>query len=101
MDSFDATSSNVAANAGALNSKAAAASFAQPNPPAGRPLEAELESQTIAEARRVLKIEADAILDMRERLSSEFDRAIELLLKCAGKVVVTGMGKSGHVGVKI
>jgi len=52
-------------------------------------------------ARRVLRIEADAIADLIGRLDSSFDRAVELLLGCAGRVVVTGMGKSGLVGRKI
>jgi arabinose-5-phosphate isomerase len=52
-------------------------------------------------ARRVLDVEAEAILALRERLDAAFDRAVELLLACAGRVVVTGMGKSGLVGQKI
>jgi arabinose-5-phosphate isomerase len=52
-------------------------------------------------ARRVLRIEAEAITDLIGRLDSSFDRAVELLLGCAGRVVVTGMGKSGLVGRKI
>ncbi len=52
-------------------------------------------------ARRVLRIEAEAIADLIGRLDSSFDRAVELLLGCAGRVVVTGMGKSGLVGRKI
>jgi arabinose-5-phosphate isomerase len=52
-------------------------------------------------ARRVLRIEAQAISDLLARLDSSFDRAVELLLRCKGRVVVTGMGKSGLVGRKI
>jgi arabinose-5-phosphate isomerase len=52
-------------------------------------------------ALRVLEIEAAAILDLRARLGAPFERAVELLLGCRGRVVVTGMGKSGHVGQKI
>lgn len=59
------------------------------------------DSAVIAQARLVLQMEASAILDIRERLSSEFDAAIERLMRCRGKVVVTGMGKSGHIGSKI
>jgi arabinose-5-phosphate isomerase len=59
------------------------------------------DSPVVADARKVLQIEAEAILDMRERLSLEFEQAIELLLLCTGKVVVTGMGKSGHIGSKL
>lgn len=52
-------------------------------------------------ARRVLRIEAQAILDLQARLDSSFDRAVALLLDCKGRVVVTGMGKSGLIGRKI
>jgi arabinose-5-phosphate isomerase len=52
-------------------------------------------------ARRVLRIEAQAIEDLLARLDSSFDRAVELLLACKGRVVVTGMGKSGLIGRKI
>lgn len=52
-------------------------------------------------ARQVMKDEAEAILGVAQRLSTSFDKAVELILKCSGKVVVTGMGKSGHVGSKI
>ena len=52
-------------------------------------------------ARRVLRIEAQAINDLLGRLDASFDRAVELLLACKGRVVVTGMGKSGLIGRKI
>ncbi|HPQ70938.1 MAG TPA: KpsF/GutQ family sugar-phosphate isomerase [bacterium] len=52
-------------------------------------------------ARRVLKIEADAIMAMAERLDANFEKAVNILLACEGKVVVIGMGKSGLVGNKI
>jgi arabinose-5-phosphate isomerase len=52
-------------------------------------------------ARRVLELEARAILDLLPRLDASFDRAIEILAACKGRVVVTGMGKSGLVGAKI
>lgn len=52
-------------------------------------------------ARQVLKMEAEAILAVAGRLDDQFDRAIDLLSKCSGKVVVTGMGKSGHIGTKL
>jgi arabinose-5-phosphate isomerase len=59
------------------------------------------ESQLIRQARQVLEMEAGAILALRDRLHTSFDRAVELILKCSGKVVVTGMGKSGHIASKI
>jgi len=52
-------------------------------------------------ARKVLEIESQAILDLRERLDASFDRAVEILFACQGRVVVTGMGKSGLIGQKI
>ena len=57
--------------------------------------------KSLDHARRVLAIEAQAILDLKDRLGKEFDQAVQLLLKCRGKVVVTGMGKSGQVCRKI
>jgi len=55
----------------------------------------------IAYGAQVMTSEADAIIAMRNRLAPSFEHAIELLLECTGKVVVTGMGKSGHIGTKI
>lgn len=52
-------------------------------------------------ARRVLKIEAQALQDLLAKLDKSFEEAVELLLACKGRVVVTGMGKSGLVGRKI
>jgi arabinose-5-phosphate isomerase len=52
-------------------------------------------------ARRVLKIEAQAIQDVFARLDSSFEKAVDILFRCKGRVVVTGMGKSGLVGRKI
>jgi arabinose-5-phosphate isomerase len=52
-------------------------------------------------ARRVLEIEARAILELAPRIGDAFERAVELLFACAGRVVVTGMGKSGLIGQKI
>lgn len=52
-------------------------------------------------AKRVLTIEADAVMAMRDRLDQQFIDAMALILECRGRVVVSGMGKSGHVGGKI
>jgi arabinose-5-phosphate isomerase len=52
-------------------------------------------------ARRVLRIEADAVAALAGRLGTEFDRAIELILACRGRVIVSGIGKSGHIARKI
>ena len=55
----------------------------------------------IEEAKRVLRVEADAILDLSERIDENFSQAVELLYRCKGRVVLMGMGKSGLVGRKI
>lgn len=60
-----------------------------------------LQSAALAKAKEVLALEAEAILAMRDRLSSTFDQALDLIEGCQGKVVVTGMGKSGHIARKI
>jgi arabinose-5-phosphate isomerase len=52
-------------------------------------------------ALRVLRIEAQAIQDVFARLDARFDKAVDILFACKGRVVVTGMGKSGLVGRKI
>lgn len=56
---------------------------------------------TLDTARRVLEIEAQAIRDLIPRLGPEFAAAVDLLFACAGRVVVSGMGKSGLIGQKI
>lgn len=57
--------------------------------------------EILAQARQVLKIEADALASLVDRLDDRFVKSIALLESCRGKVVVTGMGKSGHIAVKI
>lgn len=52
-------------------------------------------------ARQVFEIEAQAILGLRDRLDGAFERALDLLLACQGRVVVTGLGKSGLIAQKI
>jgi arabinose-5-phosphate isomerase len=52
-------------------------------------------------AERVLRLEAEAILGLIPKLDRRFERAVELLHACTGRVIVTGMGKSGLVGRKI
>lgn len=55
----------------------------------------------LASGRRTLTIERDALAALLPRINDDFARACELLLACTGRVIVTGMGKSGHVGGKI
>jgi arabinose-5-phosphate isomerase len=65
-------------------------------------MKADIPSPTVPPlARQVLKIESDALLALADRLDVRFAQAIDLLLACRGRVVVTGMGKSGHIGRKI
>jgi arabinose-5-phosphate isomerase len=52
-------------------------------------------------AQHVLDIEAEAILGLRARLNGEFIIAVEMLLACRGRVVVSGIGKSGHIARKL
>lgn len=55
----------------------------------------------IEQGRRVLDIERAAIDDIYPSIDAEFAKACQLMLDCTGRVVVTGMGKSGHIGNKI
>ncbi|MGA9163125.1 MAG: KpsF/GutQ family sugar-phosphate isomerase [Thiobacillus sp.] len=55
----------------------------------------------LALARQVLDIEADALRALSTRLDHDFATAVHLILACTGRVVVSGMGKSGHIGGKI
>jgi arabinose-5-phosphate isomerase len=55
----------------------------------------------LALARKVLETEAAAIVALVSRLDDRFDRAVDLLLKCRGRVILTGMGKSGIICQKI
>ena len=52
-------------------------------------------------ALEVLQIEADSILKLKERIGEDFEKAIDILYNCKGRVIVTGMGKSGHIRKKI
>lgn len=55
----------------------------------------------VAEARRVIRLEAEALHSLSEAIDGEFVRAVDLILASGGRVVVTGMGKSGLIGQKI
>lgn len=52
-------------------------------------------------ARRVISIEADALTQLGDSLGEEFDRAVEIMLSATGRVIISGMGKSGHIARKI
>lgn len=55
----------------------------------------------IDSALRTIEIERSALADLPERIGPEFERACRIILDCGGRVAVTGMGKSGHIGNKI
>jgi arabinose-5-phosphate isomerase len=59
------------------------------------------QDATLAMAREVLEIEAKAVADLIERLDQSFTQAVEMIMACRGRVVVSGIGKSGHVARKI
>lgn len=58
-------------------------------------------SEIIKQAKNIIKIEADAVGALVDRIDERFVEAIEIMYSCTGKVVVTGMGKSGTIGKKI
>ncbi|HEY9732985.1 MAG TPA: KpsF/GutQ family sugar-phosphate isomerase [Drouetiella sp.] len=65
------------------------------------PSHAPVESELRAQGKAILEMEALAINAVAQRLDEQFDLAVKLLSACAGKVVVTGMGKSGHIATKL
>lgn len=64
-----------------------------------------METMTISKinelAKEVLEIEANSIMRLKNSIGEEFDRAVDILYDCRGRVIVTGMGKSGLIGKKI
>jgi arabinose-5-phosphate isomerase len=58
-------------------------------------------SKALDLARQVLRIEADAVLALAARIDGDFLQALSLILNCHGRVIVSGIGKSGHIGRKI
>ena len=65
------------------------------------PIPASADSRAVALARRVLRIEAAAVAALADRVGEEFERAVDIILKRHGRVIVTGIGKSGHIARKI
>ena len=57
--------------------------------------------QVLSLARKTFEIEAAAVLDLATRVGDEFVQAVRLMMACPGRVVVMGIGKSGHIGHKI
>ena len=61
-----------------------------------------IQKSTMVElAKEVFKIEADSILKLQERVGTNLEQAISVIIRSKGRVIVTGMGKSGHIGRKI
>ena len=60
-----------------------------------------MSTDFLASARKVLDIEARAVADLIDTLDGGFEQACRLMLECQGRVIVTGMGKSGHIANKI
>ena len=58
-------------------------------------------SKYIDVAINCLRDEAGAVLHLIDNINADFDKAVELILQCSGKLIVTGVGKSGHIGAKI
>ena len=58
-------------------------------------------SEILDTAREVLRLEGAELLRHADLIGDEIERAVSLILACKGKVIVTGVGKSGHIGVKI
>lgn len=60
-----------------------------------------MNKSVIEIAKTVIKTEAEAILELQNRINENFDEVCHLLANCKGKVILTGMGKSGHIAKKI
>lgn len=86
-----------------INSVPISQSISQTPPlPQTPPLNAPDASEALlARARGVVDIEIQALEDLKAQMDEQFVRAVELIEACAGRVVITGMGKSGHIGKKI
>lgn len=56
---------------------------------------------SIQKGKEVIRIEAEAVRALEERIDERFEKVIDILLNCKGRVIVTGMGKSGIIGKKI
>lgn len=59
------------------------------------------DDETIRQAKEVLKLEAESILMLIDRVGADFSQAVELIYRCTGRVIVAGIGKSGLIGRKV
>lgn len=60
-----------------------------------------MEDTMLEQARQVLRLEAEAVLEQVERIDEHFKAAVEMIMACPGRTVITGMGKSGIIGRKM
>ena len=60
-----------------------------------------MEDVMLEQARQVLRMEAEAVLEQVERIDAHFKAAVEMIMACPGRTVITGMGKSGIIGRKM
>ena len=65
------------------------------------PANEKVDPKALELAKKVLRIEAQAVAGLIDRLDGAFPRAIELILACRGRIIVSGIGKSGHIARKI
>lgn len=65
------------------------------------PMPEQSSTSYIDSARRTIRMESEAVAALEERIAQEFEQACELLLGVTGRIIVTGMGKSGHIARKI
>jgi arabinose-5-phosphate isomerase len=70
-------------------------------PTGSQPSNAPSSAAALASATRTLDLEAQAILGLKDRLDSKFTQAVSMLLACQGRVVICGLGKTGHIARKI
>ncbi|MCC6611457.1 MAG: KpsF/GutQ family sugar-phosphate isomerase [Burkholderiales bacterium] len=63
--------------------------------------QADAKARSLELAREVLRIEADAVAELARRVDARFADAVDVVLQCRGRIVVSGIGKSGHVARKI
>jgi len=56
---------------------------------------------SIQRAKEVIRREAAAVLALEERIDARFQEAVDIILRCQGRVIITGMGKSGIIAKKI
>ncbi|MDO9025625.1 KpsF/GutQ family sugar-phosphate isomerase [Zwartia sp.] len=72
-----------------------------PSPSVQPPGTAPSHAAALTSAHRTLALEAQAIVDLKNRLDDQFTQAVSLILACSGRVVVCGLGKTGHIARKI